>query len=114
MLRNHTKKKLNFLTNRPFIFKNVTLLRSLIEALQHGIDGVEQIKEGSFVSCRCVRFEFELARDAWENVFLPRFQHREPGGGILEFLVLNELSNQFPTRILTVVVAFRLHLLVNG
>ena len=35
-----------------------------------------------------------------EDVLLVPFQVLQPGGGILELLVLNELPNQFPTRIL--------------
>ena len=46
-------------------------------------------------------------------MLLPFFQHLQLGRCVLELLVRHQLPDQFPARILPVVLLFRLHLLVH-
>ena len=87
-------ERLNFFAHRPFILKNVTRLL-LLESFENATDRVNQIKQ-RHLQLRRGCFEIGFARQAGENIFLRQFPLLQPGGHILEFLVFDQLPDQFP------------------
>ena len=107
-------KLLDFFTNRPFIFENVSQVLAFGEPLEDRVHCIDQVKNRNLWTGRCCGLELQLARGARKNVVLARFHHRELGRGIFEFFVFDQLPDQFPTRIFALVVAFDLRLLIDG
>ena len=63
---------------------------------------------------RAFGLKLQFDRQARENVFLLDFELLQLRGGIFEFFVFDELTDQFPTRILPFLFALDLHLLLHG
>src|ERR1035437_1525726 len=105
---------LDLLADRPFVFKDVPPVFRPAEPLEHDVDGVDQVEDGGFRTRGLLRRKFQFAGRARENVFLPGFEDLELRRGILEFLVFDQLADQFPARVFALIFAFHLRLLVNG
>ena len=98
----------DFFADSPFVFKNVAEIFAFVEALQNGVDRVDEIENGDLgARSRGFGVEFELAGDAREDVFLPSFEILELGGGVLEFFVFDQLADEFPAGIFPVFFASR-------
>src|ERR1039458_394178 len=105
---------LDLLADRPFVFEDVPPVFRSAEPLEDDVDGVDQVEDGGFRARGLLRRKFQFAGCARENVFLPGFEDLELRRGILEFLVFDQLADQFPARVFALIFAFHLRLLLNG
>ena len=101
--------ELDFFADGPFVLENVARVAfALFEALQHAVDGVEQVENATRPVSR--------AGAADSNSSLPgrrgkTFSWRASSdlqlrGGVLEFFIFDELADEFPARVFAFVLAF--------
>ena len=106
-------QQLDFFADRPFVFKNVTRPFALLKAFENVADRVDEVEQRNFGARRRTgRLEFQDPRQARENFSLFGFALMQLSGGVLEFLVLDQLADQIPARVFFL-LAFGQHLLVQ-
>ena len=86
-----------------------------LDALDHVVHRVDKIENAHLQARSTVlgHFKFLLGRQARVDILLRVLQRFQLVGGVLEFLVLHQLADQFPAGILAFLLFLRLHLLFH-
>src|SRR5690606_37179272 len=95
------EQRLDLFTDAPFVLEDLARIAgALLEALEHGVDRGEEIKDRGL---RTPRFgflgQFDAPGDAREGVFGLDLELLKAHGGVLEFSVLDEAADEFPARV---------------
>ena len=102
------EQKFDLIGDREAIIHDVAEVMGFLETFENVLECTDEVEDGNFRESS--RFFFRFVCGIWlegKTALLIELTEREEAGGVFEFFVFDELTDEFPARIIFLDVLFR-------